>query len=238
MLHPNQTSCQNLHPVRQVYIYHNKIHKKCFEKANELVPMEFPAQTLDVKEMMELLVMEEVSIEPLSKVLQLLFPVQMLVVQYDEEAENRAETSAAGAARNRGVPAKLFATLVGGVLEILKTNPSTYQRQLNEEEVENLARAALDLSDPGNRTEFTQFVSNEVLHLVKELVEDMFKRYQEKEKEVLYSSDEETDVTDISDDESDVEAADGEGQNANGEEGASEGEDEEGNFEGSSREDD
>lgn len=54
--------------------------------------------------------------------------IKDLSIQHDEEAENMVETSVA---RNRGnIPGKIFSNVVGVVIEILKTNPSTYSDNL------------------------------------------------------------------------------------------------------------
>lgn len=55
--------------------------------------------------------------------------IKNLSIQYNEEEENKTEDSATGDARNRGnIPSNIFSDVIGGVFEILKTNPSTYQR--------------------------------------------------------------------------------------------------------------
>lgn len=59
--------------------------------------------------------------------------IKDLSIQYDEKAENKVESSAAGVAcAKRQISTQIFSDVVAGVLEIIKTNPSIYQRKLKE----------------------------------------------------------------------------------------------------------
>ena len=71
--------------------------------------------------------------------------------------------------------------MVSGVLEFLKNNPDAYQRELNDEQIESLAEAALALSlgDEAGRVQFSQLISQEIVHLVKDIVTDLFEKYKQ-----------------------------------------------------------
>lgn len=43
--------------------------------------------------------------------------------------------------------------------------------------IENIANVGLSLSDPEGKTQFSQFTSQEVVHLVSDIVTDIFEKY-------------------------------------------------------------
>lgn len=86
------------------------------------------------------------------------------------------EGSSSSAAGHK-MPNDTFMKVVSGVLDYLKTNPESYQRDLNDEQIESLTEAALSLGDPAARSQFSQLISQEVVHVVKEIVTDMFEKY-------------------------------------------------------------
>lgn len=109
------------------------------------------------------------------------------------------------------MPNDTFVKVVSGVLDYLKNNPESYQRELNDEQIESLTEAALSLGDPAARSQFSQLISQEAVHVVKEIVTDMFEKYktavaEEGGSEAL----DESDYTDESDQDNDANCNDGE----------------------------
>lgn len=75
------------------------------------------------------------------------------------------------------IPNAIFSKVIIGVLEVLKNNSDVYQKELDAKMIENIANVGLSLSDPEGKTQFSQFTSQEVVHLVSDIVTDIFEKY-------------------------------------------------------------
>ncbi|KAK1393795.1 hypothetical protein POM88_012851 [Heracleum sosnowskyi] len=102
-----------------------------------------------------------------------------LAHHYREGTRGGASSSSSAPNRSPTIPDHLFVQVVRHAVTSAQADPAYFQRQLDDRELEGLARNLLEVSDPESRGNFNNVFFREVVNVVISIMKDICNKYEE-----------------------------------------------------------
>ncbi|KAK1388633.1 hypothetical protein POM88_016811 [Heracleum sosnowskyi] len=101
-----------------------------------------------------------------------------LAHRFREGTRGGASSSSSAPNRPPNIPDQLFVQVVRNVVTAAQANPGYFQRQLDNEELEGLARNLIDVADPDSRGNLNTVFFREVVNVVATVMTDICNKYE------------------------------------------------------------
>ncbi|KAK1396306.1 hypothetical protein POM88_006169 [Heracleum sosnowskyi] len=143
-----------------------------------------------------------------------------LAHHYREGTRGGASSSSSAPNRSPTIPDHLFVQVVRHAVTSAQADPAYFQRQLDDRELEGLARNLLEVSDPESRGNFNNVFFREVVNVVTSIMKDICNKYEEETQAAIEEANQE--FTEGESSEYDDSGSDGEAGRANDDHGDAE----------------
>ncbi|KAK1381205.1 hypothetical protein POM88_027949 [Heracleum sosnowskyi] len=143
-----------------------------------------------------------------------------LAHHYREGTRGGASSSSSAPNRSPTIPDHLFVQVVRHAVTSAQADPAYFQRQLDDRELEGLARNLLEVSDPESRGNFNNVFFREVVNVVTSIMKDICNKYEEETQAAIEEANQEFTKGESS--EYDDSGSDGEAGRANDDHGDAE----------------
>ncbi|KAK1370379.1 hypothetical protein POM88_036471 [Heracleum sosnowskyi] len=143
-----------------------------------------------------------------------------LAHHYREGTRGGASSSSSAPNRSPTIPDHLFMQVVRHVVTSAQADPTYFQRQLDDRELEGLARNLLEVSDPESMGNFNNVFFREVVNVVTSIMKDICNKYEEETQAAIEEANQE--FTEGESSEYDDSGSDGEAGRANDDHGDAE----------------